>query len=159
MTSLSCRQGTQCPRVIALYLRAVGVLDGLHLVSADPLNRAVAEDRLFFAVGVDVLLCAVDESGEQRLLDFFGPVFVVELDLVVAEAVDVEAVVGQSDLRGVCICVEVDDRVVGESLLDIADGVVHYDVSVGEDFSHRAVLEDDLLLAIIVGDLGLAVLH
>ena len=95
---------------------------------------------------------------ERGLLDFLRAVFVVELDLVVAEPVDVEAVVWQRDLRGVGVCVVVDDRVVGEGLLDVSDGVVHDDVAVGEYFSDRAVLEDDLLLAVLEGDLRLAVL-
>lgn len=63
-------------------LGSVGILDGFDLVSADLLDGSVMEDRLFFSIRVDVLFRSIHE------LDLFRAVFVVELDLVAAEAVD-----------------------------------------------------------------------
>ena len=57
------------------------------------------------------------------------------------------------------VAVVVDDRAVGQGLLDVADRVVHDHVAVREGLAHRPVFEDHLHLAVFVLLLHLAVLR
>ena len=97
------------------------------------------------------------KNGKKEYLHYlFCTVRVVLLDLGVRELEDLQAV-GVGRLRRLCLCKIVNNFLVRIRLLDVVIVEVNNSVAIGEGFPADAIAEDDLLLAIDVRPLHLAI--
>ena len=90
--------------------------------------------------------------GAVELVDAGEAVFVVELELGVPEAVNLQLAHRVGYLRGAVLRVVVDHASVGEDLLDISVFKERYFVTVLEDLLHRALAAEEFVVVSIPFD-------
>ena len=96
------------------------------------------------------------QKCNKNLHDLFGLIREVFLDLIVAELENLE-LIWERGLCGLSLSEKVDNLAIRERLLDVLVVKVDDCVAIREGLTLDSVVEDDLLLAILVDALDLAI--
>ena len=129
----------------------MGILYAPHSALLDLLDGSIREDALFFTIGIQTLHSAI------RKADFFRPVRVVLLDLLVLEFEDLHAV-REGGLSSLGLCEEVAGLASFEALLDVVVLEENDLVAIRPDLPLHSVWENYFFLTVIIDSLDFPLL-